>query len=135
MGFAFHHKGESMENQTTTMNLLCELSEDEIRDRAFRAGQIDQDIQIAEDAFDEVKKEHKAEVGTLESARRTLLREIREKQTRRDVTCDVVKVYSPDFQVITTRRDTGEVVHQRAMTMDERQGQLRGINGASEATA
>lgn len=123
-----------MEDQTTTMSLLCKLTEDEIRDRAFRAGQLDQDIQIAEARFDEAKKDHKATVGGLESARRTLLREIREKQTRRDVTCDVVKVYSPDFQVITTRRDTGEVVHQRAMTMDERQGQLRGIN-AAEATA
>lgn len=122
-----------MENQTTTMNLLCELTEDEIRDRAFRAGQIDQDIQIAEDEFDEAKKDHKTTVGWLESARRTLLREIREKQTRRDVTCDVVKVYSPDFQVITTRRDTGEVVHQRAMTNEERQAQLFGIE--SRATA
>lgn len=109
---------------TTTMHLICELTDDEIRDRAFQAGQVDQELEALADRFEVAKKDHKAEVGVREEMRKTLLREIRTKQTTRPVQCSVEPIFAPSFVVRTTRLDTGEVVHERQMTFEERQGKL-----------
>ncbi len=110
--------------ETTMVELVCQLTETEIQDRAYDAGQTDQQIMAKETDFEVVRKEHKGEVEALMNRRRDLLREIRERQTRRDVECVVERIYSPEFVVRMTRTDTGEVVRERPMTMEERQGQL-----------
>lgn len=115
--------------ETTTMNLICELTDDEIRDRAFQAGQVDQELDALQARFDALKQEHKAEVAVREEMRKSLLREIRTKQTSRDVECVVERIYSPLFVVRTVRKDTGELVHERRMTDDERQEKLYELRG------
>lgn len=114
---------------TTTMHLICELTDDEIRDRAFQAGQVDQELEALADRFEVAKKDHKAEVGVREELRKTLLREIRTKQTTRPVECEIERVYAPAFVVRTVRTDTGELVHERRMTDDERQEKLYELRG------
>lgn len=122
-----------MDNDHMNLELVCQLSESEIAERAYEAGQADQQIQSKEMNFDAVRKAHKAEIEGLQGERTTLLREVRTKQTTRDVECIIDRVYHPEFVVRITRTDTGEVVRERAMTYDERQGQLVGIGGKSEA--
>lgn len=112
-----------------TMNLICDLSEDEIRDRAFEAGNLDLEIEVSETNFDVQRKEHKVHIEELEAMRTNLLREIRTKQTSREVECVVESIYHPAFVVRTTRTDTGEIVHERSMTPDERQGNFFAIEG------
>lgn len=121
-----------MKTETRIIELECKLDDDEVNDRAFEAGQLDQDIQKAEDEFDAVKTEHKDEVKRMEAKRRHLLRDIRTKTTRRDVDCTVEPIYDPAFVVRTTRTDTGEIVHERPMSLDERQGRLRGIGDVED---
>jgi hypothetical protein len=116
-------------SETTTMHLICELTDDEIRDRAFQAGQVDQELEALADRFEVAKKDHKAEVGVREEMRKTLLREIRTKQTTRPVECEIERVYAPAFVVRTVRTDTGELVHERRMTDDERQEKLYELRG------
>ncbi len=113
----------TMKTKRHNMSLVCKLTDEEIRDRGFEAGQLDQEVQDLEAEFDEAKKLHKAEVNSNENRRRLLLREIRTKQTTRPVECEI----EPDFlnlQVRTTRLDTGELVHERPMSEDEKQGRL-----------
>ena len=118
--------------KTEMLELVCVLTEEEIQARAFDASMLDHQIQSKELAFDVARKEHKAEVEEFSNKRRNLLREIRERQTRRDVECVVERVYHPDFVVRCTRTDTGEIVNERPMTSEERQSQLFELEARSK---
>ena len=113
-----------METERRELNLVCTLTDDEIGDRAFDVDQTDQAIQDLETEFENVKKEHKSMVGNHEARRRLLLREIRTRRTHRGVECEIEPIYHPAFVVRTTRLDTGEIVHERQMSEEEKQGQL-----------
>lgn len=118
-----------MSTERTMIELVCQLTQEEIAERAYDAGQVDQQIMAKEMAFDSIKKTQKAEIEELMGQRRTLLREIRNRQTERDVECEVHRIFHPEFVVRVIRLDTGEVVRERPMSMEERQGQLVGITG------
>lgn len=114
--------------ERVTLSLRCQLTPDELRERGDRLAEllderdrIDADLVMARQR---AKSEHAAiepELGDLRS-------QIKTRHELREVDCEVRFDFS-DGKAYTVRTDTGEIVRSRALTHDERQGNLFEIDG------
>ena len=118
-------KPENGESQNTrivqsTRSLRCALTQEEILERADRASHLLVDKQAKEADIDAAKKQAKADIDRLEAECIALMGQVRDKAAYRQVVCDELHDYRT-WKVTITRRDTGEVVDTRAMTLAERE--------------
>jgi hypothetical protein len=106
-----------------TRDLKCELSREEVEERAQEAASIlERRDQKEADAKEEAKR-RKNEIAQLDLEHRILSSEVRSKTTTRPVECE--RVYDYDAGKVTEyRSDTGEKLHSRNMTDSERQKDL-----------
>lgn len=97
-------------------SVRCDLTKDERIARTERVRDLDREIE-------EKKADFATEKKAMESSKKTLLDTAANGYEFRDVEC---ASYANDEQceVYTIRLDTGEVIHRRTMTMDERQHEL-----------
>lgn len=114
--------GDSKNTRTvqSTRSLRCPLTSEEILERADRAAHLLVDIDAKEADLDSAKKQAKADIERLEAEHRALSGQIRDRAEYRNVVCDELHDYRT-WKVTITRRDTGEVVDERAMTLAERE--------------
>ena len=103
----------------TTRQLRCELGRDDILEKADRASHLLADRDRRQDEIDNAKKQAKADIERLEAEHRQLNVQIRDRAEYRSVDCDETRNYHT-WTVTVTRKDTGEVVDERAMSLDER---------------
>jgi len=111
-----------------TMELACKLDAEELRERGDLAADLSSEIDRCDRELTSVKAHYKSEITSRQADLSQALREIKARECRRDVKCQVI----PDFDtnsVRTVRADTFEVIRERAMTYDERQGELVSIDG------
>jgi hypothetical protein len=110
--------------KTISMDLVCVLNTEELNERA-------QQMSSASIRYDEVEetkrnttKELTDELKTLRGTMRRLSDTIRRKQETRPVEC-FVKFHTPEVGLKRViRKDTGEIVRDEPMSMDERQNNL-----------
>jgi len=112
-------------------DLICKLEDDEVRARGQALADTLVEIDRAEENFKVLRAEHKETLEALHLAKNDLKRSIRDKQETRSVTCED-QHDDVAFKVYTVRRDTGEIVAERAMTMQERQPNLLPIDGGKK---
>lgn len=114
---------KAKDKELRTENLRCELTDDEIRERADGAALKAHERDRLEDARSVQNKAMKADIDDLDVWIRQLLGEVRTRSIYRDV--EVTD--SADFKsgtMRTLRLDTGEIVRERALTEEEKQGKL-----------
>jgi ElaB/YqjD/DUF883 family membrane-anchored ribosome-binding protein len=99
------------------------LTDGEVLAHADRAARLQSEYNDRDEALKAHSKAAKAELETIESERNAALRKVRERREFRQVDVEVSYGFAENT-VKYTRRDTGEVYHERAMTNDERQTQL-----------
>jgi hypothetical protein len=112
------------DDQTHLRWLRCDLSPDEVADRADMLAQVQHqyDTRKAEAAL--AAREAREALKALDAQRYALASAVRDRAEYRDVECQ--DQASPDHphELLVVRLDTGEVVHRRPMTEDERQRRL-----------
>lgn len=103
--------------------LICQLTADEVAERADRAArlQYDHDELAAEMASE--ANGYKAKLVRIEVEQRRLLDEVRTRQGYRPVECERQADFAAGV-LRTVRLDTGEIVRTRQLTAEERQKQL-----------
>jgi seryl-tRNA synthetase len=106
--------------EITTQILHCRLSTDELLKYSDQLS-----CEVNEVASLQAKKaaaasDYKAKIEAKEEIITDLARKVRTKEEDREVECEIVKDWEHKC-VRTTRRDTGEVVGERAMTAEEMQ--------------
>jgi len=118
-GSASAEDDSSLETRPTTRTLRCELSRDDLLAKADRAAHIVAEHDRRQAELDNAKKQAKAEIDRLEAEYRSLSVQIRDRAEYRKVDCDETRNYRT-WSIVVTRKDTGESVDERAMTLDER---------------
>ncbi len=112
-----------VKHERFTQTLRCQLTPDEIADRADQAAHAlarrdekERDAKAAADQF-------KAEIKTLEASMRQLSNEVRDRATYRTTECERVFDYETGW-LRNYRDDTGELVDERRLTAAEMQREL-----------
>lgn len=109
--------------RTTTETLSCVLTDDELRERGEQLAKAIEDIATEQKNQESIKAEMKSSIATLEARRDALAAQVRRKAELRQVEVEEVTDYvSGRFS--RSRLDTGEVIHERPLTNDERQASL-----------
>ena len=103
-----------------TEYLKCELTKDEVAAAANNLAKLLDDYQALEAQLTSIKAEFKAKLEKCDADVRIKQRLVRDKYEHRYVECDVEYNYSTGTVKIT-RKDTGEIVEERAMTLGEKQ--------------
>lgn len=101
-------------------SLICQLTADEVAERADRAARLQHDHDELAAEMASAAKGYKAKLVRIEDEQRRLLDEVRTRQGYRPVECE----RQPDYEaglLRTVRLDTGEIVRQRQLTPEERQ--------------
>jgi hypothetical protein len=107
-----------------TVELLCEMTDDELRDRGAELSAASIEYDKIEDDKKSAMKEFKEELEELRQKRRRLSFNIRRKAEVRLVNC-IVEFHSPvSGTKRITRFDTGEYVRDEPMTAEEHQNNL-----------
>lgn len=104
-------------------NLPCKLTEAELKEFGAKLAKGCEDIAAEESRQKDQKSEMKARLDGMESGRTQLAIIVRRQEEQRDVECEECFDYDLG-KVTTSRRDTGEEIHTRAMTSAERQQPL-----------
>lgn len=106
-----------------TRSLRCELTDQEIHERAQTAARMVVTIDELESAAKAEAKRRKTFIEEKEAELRRLSAEIRDKATFREIDCERLYDYKLGL-VREVRTDTGELLSERAMTYSERQLEL-----------
>lgn len=109
--------------KTTTRTLPVKLSQDELRERGDTLASVIQDLNTEQKRQTDQKAQMKAKLSELEARQTQLAIMISRREEDREVVIDVWH----DFErgtVSEVRRDTGEELHSRHMTDEERQRSL-----------
>jgi len=101
-----------------TKSVEFKLTRDEIIKRSKDAGILSAEIMDDNRAFDVVKKEYKAVVGSKEETLTTYLKSMKEGKETRVVECDEVMDYVAEHVAYYC---SGEMVEERPMRPDEKQ--------------
>jgi hypothetical protein len=110
--------------KTIELELLCDLSDEEVRLKSQAVGEAVVEQQRLESAKRDATKEYGEQITEVKQRMLALSKQVRTKTEKRMVACQV------DFHVPqisfkrTTRLDTGEVVREEPMTEDERQQRM-----------
>jgi hypothetical protein len=116
-------------------NLLVKLSDREKAELAERAAHLFGEIEMKTEELKSAAKQSKAQVDELKAEHKRVNTEYRDGSKYQEVPCERRYVFRTGM-VQEVRTDTGEVMHERAMTDKERQLELPGAQGnASEAKA
>lgn len=108
---------------TKTEQLLCSLTDEQMRERAHRMGALIAEMEGVALRKKSLTADLSAEQKRLEAERSKLAMVLREGQELREVTVEVVRDFAHAEQV-ETRLDTGAVVRRRTLTADEMQMEL-----------
>ena len=118
---------------TIVRMLPCELDEQEVRRRQERLVTTLGEIEEQEEHFADLKREERSILKDLDGAKGDLLKQIRERKETRAVECEELDVFEQNTRQVI-RGDTGAVIEERAMTVEERQGDLDlGDDGGGDA--
>lgn len=117
-------KGKApVEVERDVLTLPVQLKPEEIAAYADMAARAAAERDAKDAAREAANKLAKSEIETLDGQVNSLLRKVRERQENRTV--DVERRWDfPGNAVRVVRLDTGEIVAERAMTIDERQTRL-----------
>lgn len=109
-----------MDLERWTENLRCDLTDEEVRERADRAARSYKDAAQRADELQAHAKEERGAIATLNAEVGQLLRAVAERADYRTV--DVRHHRNEAGGLMeTVREDTGEIVRSRPFTPDERQ--------------
>ena len=108
---------------TRTEDLLVDLADKEIDTRAREMAAVAGQLGRARDEKKKVMAEHAARLKGLEEKFDKLSETVREGRELRPVVVETWHDYKRGA-VIEIRQDSGETIHERALSMDERQGDL-----------
>jgi len=103
--------------------LPCPLTSEEMLERGQQLAAVQEEADQLEEARKAADAEAKARIKRLDERAARLRRDIIRKEEDRDIECDVAHDYVRGL-VTVTRCDSGEMVEQRPMNMDERQATL-----------
>jgi hypothetical protein len=103
--------------------LACQFSDAEVLDLARELGRTLADIQTEHAKQASVKRELQARMAQLEAKATELAEKVRRGEEMRDVEVMVVLDYT-EGRVDTFRTDTGQTIHTRPLTNEERQQRL-----------
>ena len=113
-------KEEKIATKQQTEYLKCVLSKEEVAVAANDLAKLLDDSQALESGLASVKADFKAKLEKCEADTRIKQRLVRDKYEHRYVDCNVEYNYST-LKVKIARKDTGEIIEERNMTMGERQ--------------
>lgn len=109
-----------MNEERWTENLRCDLTDEEVRERADRAARSYKDAAERADELQAHSKEERGAIGKLNAEVGQLLRAVAERAEYRPT--DVLLHRNEGQSTMDTiRADTGELVRSRPFTPDERQ--------------
>ena len=112
------------------LSLDCALTDAELIERAGQLAKAVSDIHLEESRQESVKREMKARLGELESARDRLGSVVQRREELRDVQCeDTLNLATGRYTRV--RLDTGEVIVDRPLSDAERQHELN-LSGTAE---
>jgi hypothetical protein len=114
--------------------LKCPLTDEERRAKGDEIARTLEAYDLLEDTSKEDSRAAKDELKDLRKHSQKLARQIREGAELRNVECYERPDYAGNV-VHLLRTDTGEVVEERPMRMDERQGVLVDIDGPKKKKA
>ena len=104
----------------TTVRLLpVDLTSEELLDRARRLAECEERLREESDRQDQVKKELKSRENAIVADRSRLAAVVRTRQEPRDE-CEVRENYVRNVRTVT-RLDSGEVLEECPLTLEERQ--------------
>lgn len=106
-----------------SQNLAVALSTKELAERSDRAAHVMADRDQARLAFAEEKKATRTRINQMGLEIRSLLAEVREKVTYREVACERRFIYAEKI-VRDVRLDTGDTLTERPMSEQESQREL-----------
>lgn len=106
-----------------SQNLAVALTTKEIAERSDRAAHVMADRDHARVAFSEEKKATRTKINQMGIEIRSLLAEVREKVTYREVPCERRFIYAEKI-VRDVRLDTGDTLTERPMSEQESQREL-----------
>jgi hypothetical protein len=104
--------------------LRCVLTTPEVAERADRAAHMVAELFQIEEELASHNKRVKARIAEKKGEHSSLSEEVRTKATYRMVECHDIHNYTKQ-KVTSVRQDTGEVIDERKMTLDELQLKLR----------
>jgi hypothetical protein len=107
-------------HKTVIRSLSCRLTDPELLKKGAELAATVQDLADEEKRQNDVKAQLKAKVTELEARRSGLAITVSRKEEHRDVEVDIYHDYVRGI-VEDIRRDTGEIVHTRPMSEDEKQ--------------
>lgn len=107
-----------------TLDLSCELTQDELNERAQKMSSAMLEYDTTEDKKKEAAKELAEQLSSLRDQMRLHSEAIRKKSEVRPVIC-YVRFHVPEMGMKRiVRKDTGEIVRDEVMSYDERQSNL-----------
>lgn len=110
-------------SRTVIRSLPVHLTDDELLKKGTDLATAVQDIATEENRQADIKASMKARLAEIEARRTQLAIAVSRKEEHRDVEVDIWHDYQR-LVVEEIRRDTGEVIHRRVMSEDERQAEL-----------
>ena len=113
----------NIERSRTRESLKCKLSDDEVRELGIQSARLGSLIRQEEADLTAVKSQFKARIDKFTAERSETDAKINAGWEFRTVECEVIKDYS-NTTIRTVRQDTGELVRERTMTIEERQQSL-----------
>jgi hypothetical protein len=112
-----------MENEKTKEYLKCPLTEAEMKAQAEKMAQNLSQIAQYEADLKSIKNQIGADIARCQADLGSAVEKFRSGFEMRNVDCEVVKTFELNM-VRTYRLDTGELIRERAMTLEERQMML-----------
>ncbi len=107
----------------STMSLVTPLSPKEFIQRARDLAQTTEDMGELEKRHEMLKKQMKSEQAEIEAKRAVLSTIVARGEEYRDVEVEE-RIYAGDKKCLRVRLDTGEIIHERALTAEEQQETL-----------
>lgn len=114
---------KSIKREPFTRQLRVALTAEEAATLSTKSEELFEQADVAKEVLSEETKQRKAAIKRMTQDARALLKDSADRATNRDVACERVYDYRADM-VREVRKDTGEVIGERAMTDDERQREL-----------
>jgi len=116
-------KVKTIKKFTNTRTLKCKLSDEDLLKTGTDLARSLDEIAELEDELESIKASFKGKLTALEAKATSLKNIVRDKCDYRKVDCE--QVYDNALGFVTeTRLDTGEIIEQRKMTAEERQGTM-----------
>lgn len=107
-------------DQTVTRDLLCQLTQDEVRVKGEEFARLSQTIDAKEEERKQASKKAKDEIDELKTAAYTVRHSVRTHTEYRPVECVWYTDYTAD-EIVLVRTDTHQEVERQPMPDDWRQ--------------